>query len=255
MGQVLAFGYEWVVSSRSLSRAHERETLLAGGGGCNRIPGLSHDGPMRLQRLGHSCLFVDAGDARLLIDPGTFSSGFEELDGLTAVLVTHQHPDHLDVTKLPGLLERNPSMQVVTDSATAQMLRDDHGIEASVANGGDTFDLGVSVEVVGEMHAPIHADIPRVPNVGYLVEGRLLHPGDAIDVTDRDVEILALPTMAPWMRMAEAVDFLRAVSPKVAVPIHDGLLRSPDLFYGAFRGLGPQSTEVRVLDDGAPAEV
>ena len=105
------------------------------------------------------------------------------------------------------------------------------------------------------MHAQIHPDIPRVTNVGYVIDDRLLHPGDAIDVTDHDVEILALPTMAPWMRMAEAVDFLRAVSPKVAVPIHDGLLRSTDLFYNAFRGLGPESTEVRVLDDGAPVEV
>jgi L-ascorbate metabolism protein UlaG (beta-lactamase superfamily) len=210
---------------------------------------------MRLQKLGHSCLLVESGDARLLIDPGTFSSGFDYLDGLTAVLVTHQHPDHLDVARLPALLERNPSMQVIADAGTAQILRDQHGVEASVASGGEVFDLGVRVEAVGEMHAQIHPDIPQVTNVGYLIDGRLLHPGDAIDVTDREVEILALPTMAPWMRMAEAVDYLRAVSPKIAVPIHDGLLRSPDLFYNAFRGLGPGSTEVRVLDDGAPAQL
>lgn len=210
---------------------------------------------MRLQKLGHSCLLVESGDARLLLDPGTFSSGFDELDGLTAVLVTHQHPDHLDVARLPALLERNPSMQVIADSGTAQILREQHGIEVSVATGGEVFELGVRVEVVGEMHAQIHPDIPRVTNVGYVIDDRLLHPGDALDVTDREVEILALPTMAPWMRMAEAIDFLRAVGPKVAVPIHDGLLRSTDLFYNAFRGLGPQSTDVRVLDDGTPVQI
>jgi len=210
---------------------------------------------MRLQKLGHSCLLVESGDARLLIDPGTFSSGFEGLEGLTAVLVTHQHPDHLEIDRLPGLLERNPSTQVIADAGTAQILRDQHGIEASVASGGEVFDLGVRVEAVGDMHAQIHPDIPQVTNVGYLIDDRLLHPGDALDVTDREVEILALRTMAPWMRMAEAIDFLRAVSPKVAVPIHDGLLRSPDLFYNAFRGLGPQTTELRVLDDGSPAEL
>jgi L-ascorbate metabolism protein UlaG (beta-lactamase superfamily) len=210
---------------------------------------------MRVRKLGHSCLLLESADARILIDPGTFSSGFEELDGLTAVLVTHQHPDHVDVAKLPGLLERNPSMQLIADAATAQSLRDEHGLEASVASQGEVFELGMRVEVVGDLHAQIHLDIPRVPNVGYLVDGRLLHPGDALDVTDRDVEILALPTMAPWMRMAEAVDYLRAVAPKVAVPIHDGLLRSPDLFYGAFRGLGPERTRVQVLDDGEPVEL
>ena len=198
---------------------------------------------------------VSTGDARILLDPGTFSAGFEELDGLTAILVTHQHPDHLDVARLPSLLERNPTAQVIADVATAQMLRDDHGVEASVATAGTRFDVGVPIEVVGEQHAQIHPDIPRIPNVGYVIDDRLLHPGDALDVRDREVEVLAVPTMAPWMRMAEAVDFLRAVAPKAAVPIHDGLLRSPDLYYTAFRGLGPAATDLLVLDDGAPVEL
>jgi len=153
------------------------------------------------------------------------------------------------------VLERNPTAQLIADVATAQSLRDDHGIDASVASAGEVFEVGMRVEVVGDMHAQIHPDIPQVPNVGYLVDGRLLHPGDALDATDREVEILALPTMAPWMRMAQAIDYLRAVAPKVAVPIHEGLLKSTDLFYGAFRGLGPDQTELRVLDDGQPVEL
>jgi hypothetical protein len=91
--------------------------------------------------------------------------------------------------------------------------------------------------------------------VGYLLDERLLHPGDALDVRDREVEILALPAMAPWMRMSEAVDYLRAVKPRIAVPIHEALLRSTDLYYGAFRGLGPSGTELRVLDDGEPVDL
>jgi L-ascorbate metabolism protein UlaG (beta-lactamase superfamily) len=210
---------------------------------------------MRLRKLGHSCLVVETSDARLLIDPGTFSDGFETLDGLTAVLVTHQHPDHVDVERLVPLLERNPDARLVADAATAQQLRDDHGLFVLEAAPGEVFEVGVRVEVVGERHAEVHADIPGIPNVGYIVDDRLLHPGDSLDVRDRQVEILALPTMAPWMRMAEAVDYLRAVSPAVTVPIHEALLRNPDLFYNAFRGLGPAGTEVRVLDDGQPAEL
>ena len=210
---------------------------------------------MRLRKLGHACLLVSSGDARILLDPGSFSVGFEELDGLTAVLITHQHPDHVDVGRLPQLLERNPQAQLVADVATAQMLRDDHGIDAVVAGAGDTYDVGVPVEVVGDLHAEIHPDIPRVPNVGYLVDGRLLHPGDSLEVREREVEILALPTMAPWMRLADAVGFLRAVAPRTAVPVHDGLLRSAELYYNAFRGLGPDHTEVRILDDGQPIQL
>jgi L-ascorbate metabolism protein UlaG (beta-lactamase superfamily) len=143
----------------------------------------------------------------------------------------------------------------VTDVATAQMLRDDHGVEAAVAGAGDTYDVGVPVEVVGDLHAQIHPDIPRVPNIGYLVDNRLLHPGDSLEVRDRQVEILALPTMAPWMRLADAVDFMRAVAPRTAVPVHEGLLRSAELYYNAFRGLGPDHTELRILDDGEPIQL
>jgi L-ascorbate metabolism protein UlaG (beta-lactamase superfamily) len=210
---------------------------------------------MRLQKFGHSCLLVSSSDARVLIDPGTFSSGFDALDGLSAILVTHQHPDHLDVGRLPALLERNPDARLIADSATAQSLRDDAGVAASVAQAGDVFDVGMRVEVVGELHAQIHPDIPQVPNVGYRIEGRLLHPGDSLTPPAGDVEVLALPTMAPWMRMADAVDFLRAVAPRVAVPIHEALLRSTDIYYGAFRGLGPDRSELLVLDGGEPVDV
>jgi L-ascorbate metabolism protein UlaG (beta-lactamase superfamily) len=210
---------------------------------------------MQLRKFGHSCLLVSSGEGRVLIDPGTFSSGFEDLDGLTAVLITHQHPDHLDVGRLEPLMERNPDARLVTDVGTAQVLRDEHGIEANVATAGESFDVGITVDVVGEQHAEIHPDIPRIPNAGYVLDGRLLHPGDALDVTDRDVEVLALPAMAPWMRMAEAIDYLRAVAPRFAVPIHEGMLRNTDLYYGAFLNLGPDGTELRVIDDGQPVDL
>ena len=210
---------------------------------------------MRLRKFGHSCLLVESGPGRVLIDPGTFSSGFEDLDGLTAVLVTHQHPDHLDVGRLEPLLDRNPDARLVADAGSAQVLRDEHGIEASLASAGESFDVGMTIDVVGDQHAEIHPDLPRIPNAGYVLDGRLLHPGDALDVTDLDVEILALPAMAPWMRMADAVDYLRAVGPRFAVPIHDGLLRSTDIYYGAFRNLGPEGSELRVIDDGQPVDL
>ena len=52
---------------------------------------------MRLTRFGHSCLLVEEGGARVLLDPGSFSEGFETLEGLTAVCVTHQHVDHVRI--------------------------------------------------------------------------------------------------------------------------------------------------------------
>ena len=49
-----------------------------------------------------------------------------------------------------------------------------------------------------------------------------MHPGDALFVPDEPVDVLATPAAAPWMKISEAVDYLRAVAPTRAVPIHQG---------------------------------
>ena len=72
---------------------------------------------MQLTHFGHSCLLAEFGNTRLLFDPGTFAHGFEGITGLSAIVITHQHPDHVDVTRLPSLLEGNPSAALVRGSA------------------------------------------------------------------------------------------------------------------------------------------
>jgi L-ascorbate metabolism protein UlaG (beta-lactamase superfamily) len=206
---------------------------------------------MRLRKFGHACLLVEHDDARLLLDPGTFSAGFEELTGLTGVLVTHQHFDHLDQDRLPALLDSNPAVVIYSDEQTAGLLAD-KGFHTQAVRHGDVLDLGTPVQVFGHEHAIIHPDIPTIPNVGYFVGDRLFHPGDSLTCPDVDVEILAIPTMAPWMKVAESIDYLRAVHPPVAVPIHEALLANPSMFYGRIEALAPTGTQVRVLDGGEP---
>jgi L-ascorbate metabolism protein UlaG (beta-lactamase superfamily) len=99
----------------------------------------------------------------------------------------------------------------------------------------------------------IHPDIPIVPNVGYLVSGRFFHPGDALTVPDVPVDVLGLPTAAPWLKIAEAVDYLRAVAPRVAIPIHQAALAMPDIYYGHFARLALDGTTV--IDPGDQAEL
>lgn len=210
---------------------------------------------MRITKFDHACLLVEDGGARVLLDPGTFSTGFEGLTGLTGVLITHQHPDHLDRDRIGALLEGSPDARVHADEGSVSVLAD-LGIAAEVARGGDAFDLaGLAVRVVGGEHAVIHPDLPVIPNVGYLLGGRFLHPGDAFTVPAEPVQVLGLPASAPWQKASEAVDYLRAVRPRVAVPIHDGLLARPAVYYGLFRQLAPEGTELTVIDGRTPLEV
>ena len=134
---------------------------------------------MEVTHFGHSCVLLDTGAARLLIDPGNFSTGFENVTGLDAVLVTHQHPDHLDPERLPALLRGNPDARLIVDSGTAEQL---HDVEHEVVEPGATVQVaGARIEVLGGQHAVIHPDIPRIVNNGYLVDGTHFHPGDALD--------------------------------------------------------------------------
>jgi L-ascorbate metabolism protein UlaG (beta-lactamase superfamily) len=204
---------------------------------------------MRITKYGHSCLHISEGSASILIDPGAFSQGFETLSGLTAVLVTHQHPDHLDPKRLPLLLRGNPGATLYADAGSVDLLAKE-GITATPVASGDRLDVGIGVEVFAGDHAVIHRDIPVIPNACYLVGGRLLHPGDSLTVLDRPVEILALPTSAPWMAVKEAVDYFRAVDPKAAIPIHDKLMANPAMVYGLLQRLGPADARWVNLDDG-----
>jgi L-ascorbate metabolism protein UlaG (beta-lactamase superfamily) len=210
---------------------------------------------VQLTHFGHACVLIDTGTARLLIDPGAFSTGFESLTGLDAVLITHQHFDHLEPDRLPDLLRANPDARVIVDPGTAGQLE---AVDHEVVAPGDSLEIaGARVDVIGDGdHAVIHPDIPMIANNGYLIgdidaPGTLLHPGDAYVPLPEGldpVETLLLPTAAPWLKVADAVDYLRAMTPRTAVPIHEAVLAHPGMHYGLFTNLAPKGTTVQVLE-------
>jgi L-ascorbate metabolism protein UlaG (beta-lactamase superfamily) len=213
---------------------------------------------VQIVHFGHSCVLLSTDSARLLFDPGTFSAGFESATELDAILITHQHPDHLDGERLPALVAANPRAALVVDEDSAPVLEELGLRPTSVAEPGDTFTFGgTAVTAVGGRHATIHQDLPVPANAGYVVDdGAFYHPGDALFVPEQAVDVLGLPMAAPWLKLAELIDFLRAVGPRVAVPIHEALLSEIGQ-RGQQRWIGQLAPDVefRPLERGAPVTV
>jgi L-ascorbate metabolism protein UlaG (beta-lactamase superfamily) len=178
---------------------------------------------MRLTKMGHACIRLESDGTTLVIDPGGLTEP-EALEGADAVLVTHEHFDHFDEGRLRAALDASPGLRVWTNGATAAKL-DAPGDRVTVVGHGDAFDIeGIQVQVHGEWHAVIHPDIPRIGNVGFLIDGRIFHPGDAFTVPDLAVDTLMVPISGPWQKTAEVIDYVRAVQPAKAYSIHDEVL-------------------------------
>ncbi|WP_433328543.1 MBL fold metallo-hydrolase [Spirillospora sp. CA-294931] len=179
---------------------------------------------MRLTKLGHACVRLQKDDRTLVIDPGAFTPEGDALDGASAVLVTHEHPDHFDADRLRAAMAADPSLSVWTSRAVAGSLADLGGRVHEVGHGDSVDVAGFEVHVYGEDHEILHPDVPPIPNTGFLVDGQVFHPGDALTVPDEPVPTLCLPGNAPWMKVPEMYSYLRAVAPERAYVVHDGLL-------------------------------
>jgi L-ascorbate metabolism protein UlaG (beta-lactamase superfamily) len=205
---------------------------------------------MRITKYSHACVRIERDGAVLVIDPGSLTEP-ESIDGADAVLVTHEHFDHLDAAKLADALAKRPSVAVYTHPDVVSKLGELDGVVNPVVP-GDTFTAaGFAVRAYGGLHAIIHPEIPRVANVAYFVEGEggaggVYHPGDSFDVPgDAVVDTLFVPVAAPWLKIAEAIEFVRQVKPRRAYNLHDALYTeiANEVVTGAMQRLSGASYE------------
>lgn len=183
---------------------------------------------MEIRKFRHACLELTKDSVSLVIDPGGWSTDFEPNNKTIGVVITHEHADHFDKAQLQKILEKNPDMCIYAHVDIIAQLDDFTGKKQVVAV-GETITVGLfSLRFTGGMHATIHPDYPVCANLGVIIDdGQLYYPGDSYTLPDCEVETLAVPASAPWMKMSEAMDFIVAVRPKVCFPTHNALL-SPE---------------------------
>lgn len=183
---------------------------------------------MQLTKQGHACVTVDKDGRRIVLDPGELTP-VDATVGAEAILITHEHFDHFSERRVREACQRDPGLRVYTCAAVAAKL-DGLGPAVQVVGAGDAVDVaGFGVQVHGQWHAVLHPDIPRITNVGFLLDGSLFHPGDALTVPGVPVGTLLLPVHAPWSRTGQLIDWVREVGPRHTLAIHDGLLNDTGL--------------------------
>ncbi len=184
---------------------------------------------MQLTKYTHACVRLDDGDRTLVLDPGVFSEVDAALDGADAVLITHEHVDHIDADKLRAALERDPRLRLWAPASVAGTFAD-LGEQVSTAEPGQAFEAaGFPVRAFGGQHAVIHPAIPVISNVGYLIDDTVYHPGDSFAVPPVPVQVLLAPLHAPWSKTSEVIDFVVSVRAPKVTGVHDSLLTSNGL--------------------------
>jgi L-ascorbate metabolism protein UlaG (beta-lactamase superfamily) len=170
----------------------------------------------RITRYTHACVRIERDGTVLVVDPGIWSEP-SALHDADAVLVTHEHSDHIDVLRLAGL---GVPVYAPADARIS-------GLDVIRVTSGESFTAaGFTVTTVGARHAPVFEDEPDCANHGYIIDDRIYHPGDALVVPDQPVQTLFVPLQASWLKTAEAISFLRAVQPEHAFGIHDAQINS-----------------------------
>ena len=211
---------------------------------------------MQITKYGHSCLLIETDGVKILTDPGSYSNVPEGLGGLTAILISHAHQDHFQLDLLSRLVADNPKAVIYTNPAVGRLLEEAKIAYDPLVSGGSIGIEGIAIEAHGDKHAVMHPDVPLTENTGFFIDNALFMPGDGLTMLNKEVEILALPVAGPWLKLSEAIEYAKAVRPKVCFPIHDGILKQP----GSTSTIPPVILEPlgidwRVLEEGVPLVV
>lgn len=178
---------------------------------------------MKITKYEHACLVVEEQGKRLVIDPGGFTKSLpSNLDNVVGIVITHVHADHFDQKHIDALMQSSSTANIYCTDEVAKQIKQKN---MHVVTGGDSGAAGpFKLQFFGAQHAVIHESWPIAQNIGVLVNNKLYYPGDSFTEPKVAVQVLALPISAPWLKLAESMDFLATVKPKIAFPTHNAIL-------------------------------
>lgn len=183
---------------------------------------------MKITKYEHACFSVELDGKLLIVDPGVFTTNLAAPENVVAVVVTHEHADHFDPAALGAIIAHNPDAVIIAHETITRQFGDQNETlpYETVATGDKVSVEPFELEFFGGDHAVIHPDIPQIANLGVMINDTVFYPGDSFVRPGRDIQVLALPVSAPWLKISEVIEYLMDVTPKVAFPTHDAIASS-----------------------------
>jgi L-ascorbate metabolism protein UlaG (beta-lactamase superfamily) len=186
-------------------------------------------GDLTITFIGHGTLMFSYRGKTIHVDPWSRLADYAKLPKADIVLLTHDHPDHLDPAAL----------KLVSGEKTALILTRecrDRGLEGTVMRNGDTTEVsGIGIEAVPAYNLvgtrpdglPFHS---RGSGNGYILTfggTRVYVAGDTENTPEmkrlRRIDVAFLPMNLPYtMTPAMVADAARAFKPKILYPYHFG---------------------------------
>lgn len=177
---------------------------------------------MKLTKYGHACFTLEKDSQTLVVDPGEWSQDFEIPDSVIAVVITHEHPDHFDAEILRRIIGKNPTAILLAGTSVTAQITD---LPTRTVSVGEHIAVsGFNLEFFGGEHALIHASLPRVANLGVMVDDTVYYPGDSFALPGKPIDTLLIPVSAPWLTISQVLDFVGAARPTRCIPTHDAIL-------------------------------
>lgn len=179
---------------------------------------------MKLTKFAHACFSIEEKGSALIVDPGNYTEDFIVPKHVAAVVITHEHPDHMDRTLIQKIIDKNPEVIIVGHESITTQFGDRQTI---AAHPGETQTIGAfTLQFFGGSHATITEGLAVPPNIGVVINDTVCYPGDsfALPANSNHISLLALPVSAPWLKLDESLQYLKQVHPAMVFPTHDAIL-------------------------------
>ncbi len=206
---------------------------------------------MHITKYPQSCLKIEKDDRSLLIDVGTLATKkykVAEFGKFDAVLFTHCHADHFDVTILDEL--RGDGDILLYGNADTAAAAGEHPIEV-LDEGEELVIAGFKMKVYAMKHCLMpDGSAATIENTGFMIDDTFLIPGDSTELLDVKPIGVALPIFGPDISYKDAFVMARHLAVRDVVPVHYDVAGMDPASFEMFSRMFKAPWTVHALADG-----